>query len=72
MNVDIQLDILYDYRTNVALYPAFQQFFRTKQPPLLAVWGQNDQVFIPPGAEAYKKDLPHAQIEFVDSGHFAL
>jgi pimeloyl-ACP methyl ester carboxylesterase len=69
---DRQLDLLYDYRTNVPLYPAFHAYFRKTQIALLAVWGKGDPAFIPPGATAYKKDLPMAQVEFVDSGHFAL
>jgi pimeloyl-ACP methyl ester carboxylesterase len=69
---DIQLDLILSYRTNVALYPEFQRYFRDRQPPLLAVWGKNDPFFIPPGAEAYKRDLPKAEIHFLDTGHFAL
>jgi pimeloyl-ACP methyl ester carboxylesterase len=69
---EIQLDLILDYRSNVALYPAFQAYFRKHQPPLLAVWGKNDPFFIPPGAEGYRKDLPNARIEFLDTGHFAL
>lgn len=70
--VDVQLDLFLDYRTNVALYPAFHAYFRAHQPPLLAIWGKNDAMFVPQGAEAFKRDLPNAQIEFVDAGHFAL
>jgi pimeloyl-ACP methyl ester carboxylesterase len=69
---EIQLDLILSYRTNVALYPDFQAYFRQHRPPLLAVWGKNDVFFIPPGAEAYKRDLPKAEIHFVDTGHFAL
>lgn len=69
---EIQNDLILDYRTNVALYPEFQKYLRENQPPLLAVWGKNDPSFIPAGAEAFKKDLPNAEIYFVDSGHFAL
>ncbi len=69
---DIQLDLVLSYRTNVALYPAFQRYFREHRPPLLAVWGKNDPFFIPPGAEAYRRDLPLAEIHFLDTGHFAL
>jgi pimeloyl-ACP methyl ester carboxylesterase len=69
---EIQLDLILDYRSNVALYPAFQQYFRDRQPPLLAVWGKNDKSFIPPGAEAFRRDLPDAEIRFLDTGHFAL
>lgn len=71
-NADIQLDLLLDYASNVKLYPAFQAYFRTKQPPMLAVWGRNDPYFLPAGAEAWKRDLPKAQIHFYDTGHFAL
>ncbi len=70
--MEIQLDLVLSYRTNVALYPDFQAYFREHQPPLLAVWGRNDPFFIPPGAEAYKRDLPAAEIHFLDTGHFAL
>ncbi len=69
---EIQLDLVLDYRTNVALYPDFQAYFRTHRPPLLAVWGRHDPFFIPPGAEAYRRDLPDAEIHFLDTGHFAL
>jgi pimeloyl-ACP methyl ester carboxylesterase len=69
---EIQLDLLLDYASNVAAYPAFQAYFRKRQPPLLAVWGKNDPFFIPPGAEAFKRDLPQAEIRFFDTGHFAL
>lgn len=69
---DYQLDLLGDYKTNVALYPTFQEYFRTHKPRLLAVWGKNDPFFLPPGAEAFKRDIPHAVVQFVDAGHFAL
>lgn len=69
---EIQLDLILSYRTNVELYPAFQAYFRKHQPPLLAVWGKNDAFFIPPGAEAYARDLPKAEIHLLDAGHFAL
>ena len=69
---EIQLDLILSYRTNVALYPQFQTYFRTHRPPLLAVWGRNDPFFLPPGAEAYRRDLPEAEIHFLDTGHFAL
>ncbi|MEV4510110.1 alpha/beta hydrolase [Dactylosporangium sp. NPDC049525] len=69
---EIQLDLFGDYASNVALYPAFQQYFRTSRPPLLAVWGRNDPFFLPAGAEAFKADLPDADVRFVDTGHFAL
>jgi pimeloyl-ACP methyl ester carboxylesterase len=69
---EVQLDLFGDYRSNVALYPAFQQYFRSHQPPLLAVWGKNDPFFLPAGAEAFKRDIPHAEVRFFDTGHFAL
>lgn len=69
---DIQLDLLLDYASNVALYPTFQEYFRTSRPPLLAVWGQNDPFFLPAGAQAWKRDIPEADIRFYDTGHFAL
>lgn len=69
---EVQLDLFRDYRNNVALYPAFQEYFRTHQPPFLAVWGKNDPFFLPPGAEAFKRDLPNAVVQFLDTGHFAL
>jgi len=71
-NAEIQLDLLLDYQTNVALYDTIQAYLREHQPPLLAIWGKNDPFFIPPGAEAFKRDVPAADIRFVDSGHFAL
>ena len=67
-----ELDLMLDYASNVALYPAFQSYFRQHQPRLLAVWGRNDPFFIPPGAEAFARDLPQAEIRFLDTGHFAL
>jgi len=69
---EVQLDLFGDYKSNIALYPAFQKYFRTYQPPLLAVWGRNDPFFLPPGAEAFKRDMPGAVVRFVDTGHFAL
>jgi pimeloyl-ACP methyl ester carboxylesterase len=69
---EIQLDIFGDYKSNVALYPAFQEYFRRHQPPLLAVWGKNDPFFLPAGAEAFKRDIPGARVRFLDTGHFAL
>ncbi|NYH24383.1 alpha/beta fold hydrolase [Paraburkholderia bryophila] len=69
---EIQLDLFGDYRNNVALYPAFQHYFRTHQPPFLAVWGKHDPFFLPPGAEAFKRDIPQAVVRFFDTGHFAL
>jgi pimeloyl-ACP methyl ester carboxylesterase len=67
-----QLDLILDYRSNVALYPKFQEYFRKYLPPTLAVWGKNDPFFLPPGAEAYKRDNPKAKVVFYDTGHFAL
>lgn len=71
-NAEIQLDLFLDYQSNIAAYPAFQSYFRQHQPPLLAVWGQHDPFFLPAGAEAFKRDLPKADIRFFDTGHFAL
>jgi pimeloyl-ACP methyl ester carboxylesterase len=71
-NDEIQLDLFLDYATNVALYPKFQEYLRAKQPSLLAVWGKNDPFFLPPGAEAFKRDNPNAEVHFYDTGHFAL
>jgi pimeloyl-ACP methyl ester carboxylesterase len=69
---EVQLDLLLDYASNVALYPAFHAYFRNHQPPFLAVWGKNDPFFLPAGAEAFKRDIPGAEIRFFDTGHFAL
>jgi len=69
---EIQLDLFGDYKSNVALYPTFQAYFRTHRPPFLAVWGKNDPFFLPPGAEAFKRDMPDAVVRFFDTGHFAL
>jgi pimeloyl-ACP methyl ester carboxylesterase len=69
---EVQLDLFGDYKTNVALYPKFQNYFREHKPPLLAVWGKNDPFFLPPGAEAFKRDIPNAEVRFFDTGHFAL
>jgi pimeloyl-ACP methyl ester carboxylesterase len=69
---ELQLDLFGDYKSNIALYPAFQQYFRNHKPPFLAVWGKNDPFFLPPGAEAFKRDIPNAVIRFFDAGHFAL
>ena len=69
---EIQLDLFLDYASNVALYPKFQEYFRAKQPPVLAVWGKNDPFFLPPGADAFKRDIPSAEVHFYDTGHFAL
>jgi len=69
---DIQLDLLGDYQSNIALYPDFQAYFRRHKPPFLAVWGRNDPFFLPAGAEAFRRDLPNADVRFFDTGHFAL
>jgi pimeloyl-ACP methyl ester carboxylesterase len=69
---EAQLDLFLDYASNVALYPDFQAYFRNHQPPFLAVWGRNDPFFLPAGAEAFKRDLPGAEVRFLDTGHFAL
>ncbi len=69
---EVQLDLFKDYASNVALYPKFQEYFKKYQPPLLAVWGRNDPFFLPAGAEAFKRDIPKAQVKFYDTGHFAL
>jgi pimeloyl-ACP methyl ester carboxylesterase len=69
---EVQLDLFGDYKSNVALYPAFQDYFCKHTPPFLAVWGKNDPFFIPPGAEAFKRDNPNAVVQFFDTGHFAL
>ena len=69
---EVQLDLFGDYKSNVALYPRFQEYFRTRRPPLLAAWGRNDPFFLPAGAEAFKRDLPEAMVRFFDTGHFAL
>ena len=69
---EIQLDLFKDYASNVALYPRFQEYFKKRQPPLLAVWGKHDPFFLPAGAEAFKRDIPEATVQFFDTGHFAL
>jgi pimeloyl-ACP methyl ester carboxylesterase len=69
---EVQLDLFGDYKSNVALYPAFQTNFRAHKPPLLALWGRNDPFFLPAGAEAFKRDIPEAVVRFFDTGHFAL
>jgi pimeloyl-ACP methyl ester carboxylesterase len=71
-NMEIQLDLFLDYANNVKLYPKFQEYFRKSKPPLLAIWGKNDPFFIPPGAEAFRRDNPNATVQFLDTGHFAL
>lgn len=69
---DIQLDIIYDYRTNVALYPKFHRYFRERRPAALILWGEKDPIFLPEGARAFLRDLPDAELHFFDTGHFAL
>jgi pimeloyl-ACP methyl ester carboxylesterase len=69
---EVQLDLFGDYKSNVALYPAFQAYFRTHKPRFLAVWGKNDPFFLPAGADAFKRDIPDARVRFFDTGHFAL
>lgn len=69
---EVQLDLFADYKSNIALYPAFQDYFRRHKPPLLAVWGKNDPFFLPAGANAFKRDIPQAEIRLFDTGHFAL
>jgi pimeloyl-ACP methyl ester carboxylesterase len=71
-NQEIQLDLFGNYASNVALYPEFQRYFRERKPPVLAIWGKNDPFFIPPGAEAFRRDNPNATVTFLDTGHFAL
>jgi pimeloyl-ACP methyl ester carboxylesterase len=71
-NQEIQLDLFYDYRTNLPLCPEWQAYFRRYQPPTLVVWGQNDAIFVAAGAEPYRRDLPKAEIHMLDTGHFAL
>jgi pimeloyl-ACP methyl ester carboxylesterase len=70
-NKEIQLDLFLDYASNVKLYPKFQEYFRKSKPPLLAIWGKNDPFFIPAGAEAFRRDVPGAKVQFLDTGHFA-
>jgi pimeloyl-ACP methyl ester carboxylesterase len=69
---EAQLDLFLDYAKNVEMYPEFQGFFRKHKPPFLAIWGKNDPFFLPAGAEAYKRDIPNAEVQFLDTGHFAL
>ena len=71
-NEEIQLDLFLDYKNNVALYPKFHKYFSENTPPFLAVWGKHDPFFLPPGAEAFKRDNPNATVNFYDTGHFAL
>src|SRR5712664_1887293 len=71
-NKEIQLDLFLNYASNVELYPTFQEYFRKSKPPLLAIWGKNDPFFVPAGAEAFRKDIPGAKVQFLETGHFAL
>ncbi|MBN4098070.1 alpha/beta hydrolase (plasmid) [Methylobacterium sp. OT2] len=71
-NVDRQVTLKLDYKRNLERYPLIQAFFRARRPKLLAVWGRNDAFFIPPGAEAFRRDIPEARVTFLDTGHFAL
>jgi len=70
--MDIQADLKLDYKSNIERYPLYQQYLRTHRPPLLVIWGKNDTFFVPPGAEAFKRDVPNADVRFLDAGHFAL
>jgi pimeloyl-ACP methyl ester carboxylesterase len=70
--MELQVDLKLDYKANLERYPLYQQYLRTRRPPLLAIWGKNDSFFIPPGAEAFKRDVPGAAVKFLDAGHFAL
>lgn len=71
-NIDLQLDLFADYRSNVALYPQFQRFLRERRPPTLIVWGRHDPFFTVEGAQAYRRDIPDAELHLLDTGHFAL
>ena len=71
-NAEIQLDLFYDYRTNLPLYPQWQAYFREHKPPTLVLWGKNDAVFVSAGAASYQRDLPNAKVHLFDTGHFAL
>ena len=72
IGVDVQMDLLLDYGSNVKQYSQLHQFFRSKQPPLLAIWGEKDPFFLPAGAKAFQRDNPKAQVQFLNSGHFAI
>jgi pimeloyl-ACP methyl ester carboxylesterase len=71
-NDAIQLQLFWDYQFNLDGYPAFQEYFRTHQPPLLVTWGKNDEIFGAPGAEAFRRDFPNGEFHLLDAGHFAL
>jgi pimeloyl-ACP methyl ester carboxylesterase len=70
--IELQTDLKLDYRSNIERYPLYQEYLRTHRPPLLAIWGKNDDFFIPAGAEAFKRDVPDADVRLLDAGHFAL
>jgi len=70
--VDAQMDLLLDYGSNVKQYKELHQFFRAKQPPFLAIWGEKDPFFLPAGAKAFQRDNPKAEVQFLNSGHFAI
>lgn len=72
IGVEVQMDLLLDYGSNIKQYAQLHEFFRRQQPPLLAIWGRNDPFFVPAGAEAFKRDNPYAEVQFIDSGHFAI
>jgi pimeloyl-ACP methyl ester carboxylesterase len=69
---DVQIDLKLDYKRNIERYPLYQAYFRARRPKLLAAWGKNDPFFIPPGAEAFRRDIPDARVTLLDTGHFAL
>lgn len=71
-NQEIQLNLFYDYRNNLPLYPTWHEYLRRKRPPVLLVWGKNDEIFIEPGARAFLRDQPEAELHWLDTGHFAL
>lgn len=71
-NQEIQLDLFYDYRTNIPLYPVWQAYFRKHRPATLVLWGKNDQIFVADGAAPYKRDLNDVELHLLDAGHFAL
>lgn len=72
IGVEVQMDLLLDYGSNLKQYSQLHQFFRSKQPPLLAIWGNKDPFFLPAGAKAFQRDNPKAQVQFLNSGHFAI
>lgn len=71
-NQEIQLDLFYNYRTNIVLYPDWQRYFREHRPPTLVIWGENDEIFVKAGADPYRRDNPDAEVHLFDTGHFAL